>query len=484
MGIRMAIPGNLKFRARRIVLLAMVACGAVFAQDKTSSALSKENLEGLENVQSLTKDSNQNKKINVKDFGAKGDGVADDTAAIQKALNEARRNTTVYFPAGVYNISSTLTVSAGNGNRLTGDGSSTVLIARKPMKHLLHIRKNAIRFLMDFMTVDGNGNAENTIRLDGGYYVVFNSIYVTNPLDIGLSVGSLDEYAGNELFVTDSYFTGMRQIDNEAVYSKTGIKVQRFSDCIIHGGFVRGFVECGIDLDAPDLLVSHMHVYKLPAIRTKVGIRTRRHGSALVNNQIDNMTDAYIESLGTVSVISGNLFVRTSAVFGHEKYTDIRKTPGVLLGNNQYAAKGVVISGNSYYSNRNQVEYNGERGVVDGDTAGLITAVAANCEDVICVDNAYGDLNDRIETRASGTAVIPIGQSSVFVPATMLGKITQVQLTPQSSVSQFWNVGQISEKGFEIQLAGKTSSPATFCWNAQSACVATSKIGSDYVEFH
>jgi len=63
--------------------------------------------------------------ISVKDFGAVGDGVADDTAAIQAAI--AHINTgagLVYFPSGKYLFSSTLTltehstgiVGAGGGN--------------------------------------------------------------------------------------------------------------------------------------------------------------------------------------------------------------------------------------------------------------------------------------------------------------------------------------------------------------------------------
>lgn len=43
---------------------------------------------------------------NVKNYGAKGDGTTDDTAAIQKCLTE---NTSVYFPPGVYLISKMLT---------------------------------------------------------------------------------------------------------------------------------------------------------------------------------------------------------------------------------------------------------------------------------------------------------------------------------------------------------------------------------------
>jgi hypothetical protein len=47
--------------------------------------------------------------VSVQDFGAVGDGVADDTAAIQAALDT---NVNVYFPFGTYKISETLTQSA------------------------------------------------------------------------------------------------------------------------------------------------------------------------------------------------------------------------------------------------------------------------------------------------------------------------------------------------------------------------------------
>lgn len=50
-----------------------------------------------------------NGTVNVKDFGAVGDGVADDTAAIQSAINAGGN---VDFPAGTYKITSPLTVGA------------------------------------------------------------------------------------------------------------------------------------------------------------------------------------------------------------------------------------------------------------------------------------------------------------------------------------------------------------------------------------
>ena len=62
---------------------------------------------------------NNNLGINVKDFGAKGDGKTDDTNSIQNAINTAFNNwvenpyrsaSVVYFPEGHYLISSTLTI--------------------------------------------------------------------------------------------------------------------------------------------------------------------------------------------------------------------------------------------------------------------------------------------------------------------------------------------------------------------------------------
>jgi len=47
--------------------------------------------------------------FNVYDAGAKGDGINDDTAAIQKAINE---NQQVFFPYGVYLITSTVTLKS------------------------------------------------------------------------------------------------------------------------------------------------------------------------------------------------------------------------------------------------------------------------------------------------------------------------------------------------------------------------------------
>lgn len=63
--------------------------------------------------------------VSVKDFGAKGDGVTDDTAAIQAALN-AGGGRTVWFPSGTYLVSETLQIPHDNCT-IQGYGASLTL---------------------------------------------------------------------------------------------------------------------------------------------------------------------------------------------------------------------------------------------------------------------------------------------------------------------------------------------------------------------
>ena len=65
--------------------------------------------------------------VNVKDFGAVGDGFADDTAAIQAAINAGRN---VFLPTGVYKTTSKITIT-NNNQVVCGAGRSTQIILYK-----------------------------------------------------------------------------------------------------------------------------------------------------------------------------------------------------------------------------------------------------------------------------------------------------------------------------------------------------------------
>jgi hypothetical protein len=72
--------------------------------------------------------------VNVKDYGAFGDGIHDDTAAIQAAIDAAFgpasapkngvRNLPLYIPAGTYKVTSQLLLTTVQSGFMFGDGSS------------------------------------------------------------------------------------------------------------------------------------------------------------------------------------------------------------------------------------------------------------------------------------------------------------------------------------------------------------------------
>jgi len=75
--------------------------------------------------------------VSVADFGAVGDGVADDTAAIQAAVDYATTNgKSLYVPAGKYLISSSLKIIRPTGEyradsfRMFGDGGGSVFLSK------------------------------------------------------------------------------------------------------------------------------------------------------------------------------------------------------------------------------------------------------------------------------------------------------------------------------------------------------------------
>jgi hypothetical protein len=105
--------------------------------------------------------------VNVKDFGAVGNGVADDTAEIQAAVAYALANAKpVYIPAGTYLVSSTIT--AGSSITIRGDGKSSTL---KPTisngTPVLNFPPGSTRFkLADFVIdsgIDGAGFLDGTV---------------------------------------------------------------------------------------------------------------------------------------------------------------------------------------------------------------------------------------------------------------------------------------------------------------------------------
>jgi len=128
--------------------------------------------------------------VSVKDFGAVGDGVTDDTAAIQDALATGN---TVYVPGGTYLITAGLSLSS-QGQNIYGDGArkSNILVS---------------------------GSAYDAITLAASYTGIDGlSIYSSSPRSSGAFIKMNNPTRGNFIqnFVLQNGYVGIN-IDAEVV---------------------------------------------------------------------------------------------------------------------------------------------------------------------------------------------------------------------------------------------------------------------------
>jgi hypothetical protein len=132
--------------------------------------------------------------VSVKDFGAKGDGVTDDTAAIQVAINS---NRAIYLPEGTYKITSTV-----NASRLNLVGENAVITGFDGVGFLVTKSVNlsgSLRFedFADLSDLEGQRNNLTTtairlapnstiewVRIDRGvsFYQCRSGIWIADPI--------------------------------------------------------------------------------------------------------------------------------------------------------------------------------------------------------------------------------------------------------------------------------------------------------------
>jgi hypothetical protein len=142
---------------------------------------------------------------NVKTFGAKGDGVNDDTTAIQNAYNAALTiGGIVFLPAGTYLISRVINV-AGNGNQF-----GTVLFMGVGWQSIILIKNNTNIYAFDMggietwnmvfrdFKIDCNGvnqTAGGGIYARGAVCCKFENLWIHSPYNEGINISPIA--AGN-----------------------------------------------------------------------------------------------------------------------------------------------------------------------------------------------------------------------------------------------------------------------------------------------
>lgn len=143
--------------------------------------------------------------VNVKWFGAKCDGLADDTTAIQNAKNTGK---SVYFPAGTYK--NTLSIQLITGQELYGDGKNSLIsMSVDNNGHVLGIIGATGNPVSDCHIHDIAINCNSTVNLNavGIAYAennIVNNVWVYNA---GRKAFTLQYEVFNNI-VTDCYADG------------------------------------------------------------------------------------------------------------------------------------------------------------------------------------------------------------------------------------------------------------------------------------
>lgn len=136
-------------------------------------------LNKLDGVTATTADLNKTAllSINVKSYGAVGDGSTDDTSAIQDAIDDVPSvGGSIYFPAGRYRVTSTLTIT-GKTVSICGDGSGQDINTTDGSYIVFHSLGTSNGIVFD--DVDGAYMrdiaivADTATRPTGGYLTVY-----------------------------------------------------------------------------------------------------------------------------------------------------------------------------------------------------------------------------------------------------------------------------------------------------------------------
>lgn len=299
----------------------------------------------------------ENDIANILDYGATGDGVTDDTAAIQSAVNDVSLGTVIFFPEGTYRVTSQISV---NTRSITFKGEDRLRSIIKfddgaytGIKTSTTGAQTGSGFTIIDMFLRGTTNASPTVQLcdftnNSPYIVIQRSNFGFANVCIRLG----------ETYV-------VKILDNQINNCNTAILAVADgsqADCIIRGntfGTCPDNTDVLIDLQFSGVIVDGNYFETQTRKKPCVVFKTGSQRATLSNNlyQIENGLACKVEtSVG--AVISGNFVHET---FDETNEQVIRIDGGAnatVIGNNIFpngsttaigvSASGVAVATGNY----------------------------------------------------------------------------------------------------------------------------------------
>jgi hypothetical protein len=289
--------------------------------------------------------------LNVKtQFGAKGDGTTDDTAAIQAAISTAvgvgvNPKSNLYFPTGTYVISKPLEWKLPNGTWSTGAD----LIGQNRDRTILKLMDAAPGFgnpaAPQSMIVTASQNA----TLDGGGNQAFNNFILDLTIDVGRNnsgANGIDYLASNRGAIRNVVITAPAGSGN------IGLSMARKwpGPAMIEDVAIRGFSR-GVLMDAgqygitfENLRVSGQRVAGIDNINNILSVRRMVSSNsvpAIINGGAVTLVESDLlgGANGSSAINNQNtVFLRTVSIGGYATLINDRGTAKNMPANGEYSS--------------------------------------------------------------------------------------------------------------------------------------------------
>lgn len=254
--------------------------------------------------------------MDVKDFGAVGDGITDDTTAIQAAMTAATGQA-LYFPRGTY-ITRQLVVPSNSHfifdpqtilKAKTGYTANEVLLAITAVSNVVIDGNNAtIQMIKSEYT---SGEQRHGIRIVSSSNVTINDLRVIDTGGDGFYLGTSDVVTPSRRITLNSCRTYNTR--------RNGLSIVSATDVWVNGGdysFSNGTApEWGIDIE-PNLSTDYMENININGVSLRdnavagIGVVFSGLGLTASRNVSVNISDIYVENAG----IGGGLRIANGPV--------------------------------------------------------------------------------------------------------------------------------------------------------------------------
>jgi len=296
-------------------------------------------------------------QYNVKDYGAVGDGVTDDTEAIQDAIDAAGGGV-IFLPAGDYLIKTTILLTTGS--QLVGMGHGSKIIADVSMNDggltpMLEVPSGNYYTKMENICLIGNAAYTDVYGYHGSatsYKNIIHNCYFEDFSNETAGYGGIDLSNSNLNIITDNWLI-------DCIYGITLSGTNDEYDNIIKGNIITG-ARIGIFCEFPyrsvitnNTISATLYGIWLTGSYNSIGLNTITNNTIVVTGT--NSLGIYL-GVGSVTwgynknyVISNNAI---SAEGTNGQGIKLQNSENILINNNVIVSteSGVWISANSKYN--------------------------------------------------------------------------------------------------------------------------------------